>query len=199
MIWVLICLLVTTDVQAQSPPESVLKLNDDTFEHTTQASTGQTTGNWLILFSEPSHASHKELVKIWGSLSDYATTERLGVLLAQVDISAAPVTKHRFGIGSEPDAVLLSNQKMYRVPGPLRGPGSQKRLQEFMETGASQVPGSKVPSASENLWKVFTQDFLGEEGWKPAVFALVGLGGGVMFLVLFARQLRTETQRYKRD
>lgn len=136
MIWVLICLLVTTDVQAQSPPESVLMLNDDTFEHTTQASTGQTTGNWLILFSEPSHASHKELVKIWGSLSDYATTERLGVLLAQVvlvrwwcppccpprdivapfsvqvDISAAPVTKHRFGIGSEPDAVLLSNQKV---------------------------------------------------------------------------------------
>ena len=37
------------------------------------------------------------------------------------------------------------------------------------------------------------------QGWKPAVFALVGLGGGVMFLVLFARQLRTETQRYKRD
>ena len=83
MIWVLICLLFS-NLQAQSPPESVLLLDDDTFEHTTQASTGQTTGNWLVLFSEPSHANHKELINIWGRLSDYAMTERLGVLLAQV-------------------------------------------------------------------------------------------------------------------
>ena len=89
MIWVLICLLVSTDVQAQSPPESVLLLDDDTFEHTTQASTGQTTGNWLILFSEPSLSKHKELINLWGSLSDYATTERLGVLLAQVLLAQA--------------------------------------------------------------------------------------------------------------
>ena len=84
MIWVLICLLASSDVQAQSPPESVLMLDDDTFEHTTQASTGQTTGNWLILFSEPSHADYKELINLWGSLSDYASAERLAVLLAQV-------------------------------------------------------------------------------------------------------------------
>ena len=37
------------------------------------------------------------------------------------------------------------------------------------------------------------------QGWKPTIFALVGLGGGIVFLVLFAKQLRTETQRYKRD
>ena len=28
------------------------ELNDDNFEHTTQATTGSTTGDWLILFCE---------------------------------------------------------------------------------------------------------------------------------------------------
>ena len=92
MIWVLICLLVSTDVQAQ--PDSVLMLNDDKFESTTQASTGQTTGNWLILFSEPSHDNYKELINLWGSLSDYATAERLGVLLAQVLLAQASKGLH---------------------------------------------------------------------------------------------------------
>ena len=50
--------------------------------------------------------------------------------------------------------------QMYKVPGPLRGPGSHRRLQEFMETGTSQVPGNKVPSTSKNLWGMFTQEFL---------------------------------------
>ena len=53
--------------------------------------------------------------------------------------------------------------QMYKVPRPLWGPGSQKRLQEFMETGASQVPGNKVPSTSNNLWRMFTQEYLGGE------------------------------------
>ena len=30
----------------------VYELNDDNFEHTTQATTGSTTGDWLILFCE---------------------------------------------------------------------------------------------------------------------------------------------------
>ena len=53
--------------------------------------------------------------------------------------------------------------QMYKVPGPLRGAGSHKRLQDFMETGASQVPASKVPSMSRSPWRMFTKEFLGEE------------------------------------
>jgi hypothetical protein len=44
-------------------------LTDETFEHETQATTGSTTGDWLILFCEVRHVKLcRELLPTWHSL-----------------------------------------------------------------------------------------------------------------------------------
>jgi hypothetical protein len=46
-----------------------LVLGDDNFEHETQATTGSTTGDWLLLFCEVRHvALCRELLDTWDSL-----------------------------------------------------------------------------------------------------------------------------------
>jgi len=43
----LLCLFVTSSLAQEA-----IFLNDETFEHDTQASTGATTGDWIVLFCD---------------------------------------------------------------------------------------------------------------------------------------------------
>ena len=52
----------TTATSAAAGSSDVIELNDDNFEHLTQATSGSTTGNWLVelyffLLCSPSHLS----------------------------------------------------------------------------------------------------------------------------------------------
>jgi len=45
-------------------------LTDDTFEHDTQATTGATTGDWLVLFCDPHRNRQcREIEPLWQELS----------------------------------------------------------------------------------------------------------------------------------
>lgn len=70
----------------------VVWLTDKTFEHDTQATTGSTTGDWLVYFCEPAQCAAN--LETWASVRNelfgYAT-------VAAVDTSRNPKVTLRFG------------------------------------------------------------------------------------------------------
>jgi hypothetical protein len=89
-------------------------LTDATFEHQTQASTGATTGSWLVLFSIPSCTSCQQIFRpILETLGqDEALYER-GIVLGSVDCTESTSVCRRFGVTQLPTVVYLHQKKLY--------------------------------------------------------------------------------------
>lgn len=91
----------------------VKELDDSNFEHLTQASTGSTTGNWLILFYDTSCVDCSRLG---------ATTEAVAAKLkfsytnvARVNILTKGIqTAKRFKVEKTPTFILIRKGKYYR-------------------------------------------------------------------------------------
>ncbi len=68
---------------AQRGPKRSKELTDKTFEHDTQATTGATTGDWLVNFCSKSKRECREIEPLWDEL-----TEKLfgRVSVAHVDL-----------------------------------------------------------------------------------------------------------------
>lgn len=92
-------------------------LDDATFERETQASSGQTTGTWLVLFTNgesggargATASAKRRLVDAKDNLLDS------GVVAASVDVSESPETMDRFRlvVKRTPSVVLLKAGKAY--------------------------------------------------------------------------------------
>lgn len=54
-------------------------LNDENFEHDTQAASGSTTGDWLILFCDDRYKLCREIQDLWTELS--------GVLYGKINVA----------------------------------------------------------------------------------------------------------------
>lgn len=68
LVWTEILLVSLGPALVEARPS--IELTDTNFEHDTQASTGGTTGDWLVLFCEPNRFSHcSELIPMWEELS----------------------------------------------------------------------------------------------------------------------------------
>ncbi|CAI5999731.1 unnamed protein product [Closterium sp. NIES-64] len=122
----LISLLALISVAAASDfrPYRVRALTDASFEHDTQASSGQTTGRWFVLFATSdcltSADSASPCHRILASLKEAASSAddvpgRL-FIAAQVDVDANPKLKKRFGVGSEPVLKLFRDRAMFSFP-----------------------------------------------------------------------------------
>ncbi|CAI5468853.1 unnamed protein product [Closterium sp. Yama58-4] len=122
----LLALLALIRVSAASDfrPYRVRALTDATFEHDTQASSGQTTGRWFVLFATSdcltSADSASPCHRILASLKEAASAAddvpgRL-FIAAQVDVDANPKLKKRFGVGSEPVLKLFRDRAMFSFP-----------------------------------------------------------------------------------
>ena len=91
----------------------VKELDDGNFEHLTQASTGSTTGNWLILFYDNSCVDCTRLGAIFeavGAKLKFAYTN-----VARVNIGTKGIqTAKRFRVEKAPTFILIRQGKFYR-------------------------------------------------------------------------------------
>lgn len=130
---VLLTALVAHSAAGSAPTVPVI-LHDQNFEHQTQASTGQTTGIWCVLFTAArSSDSHADAMRLWARLASDEDKEvrsptLLGcegsyalhhshcscpfsqVIYALVDLDSNKQLAQRFNAVNIPSAVLLRDR-----------------------------------------------------------------------------------------
>ncbi|XP_025081903.1 uncharacterized protein LOC112556769 [Pomacea canaliculata] len=114
-------------------------LTDDTFEHLTQASTGSTTGHWLVLFYRQSCPDYFHILESIG------VNEKSWINVAKVDVDANPKLALRFKITTCPELIYFRDGKMYRYE-------TQKydlpSVTSFVKSWYRNVKASPVPVES---------------------------------------------------
>lgn len=103
----------TFTVSTSSPPQNlpgVMSLTDETFEHQTQASTGQTTGSWLVWFYDDEHDS------VAGSFPSESEWLEDHIVVGAVNVAEGKgaKTKKRFSVDELPAFLFFHKGKMYR-------------------------------------------------------------------------------------
>nr|CAG4646353.1 EOG090X0856 [Macrothrix elegans] len=135
--------ILETFVQNQDP--AVNYLNDDSFEHLTQAATGATTGDWFAMFYRDDCESCSRLQARW----EYVASQlKNRVNLAKVNVMVDGIsTGSRFGVDSVPKFIFFRQGKMYNYELPNL---DSKAFQDFAlgwykNVASKNVPAPKTP------------------------------------------------------
>ena len=123
-----------------SVQDFVVTLNDKTFEHETQASTGQTTGSWLIWFHRRMDDS-----QIVGTVPDEEFWAEHHTIVGAVDVSRSELTKNRFKIRKAPALIYIHKGKVYRYPKEADYPFSWDTIKMFVAEDYANVEAEDVP------------------------------------------------------
>ena len=132
----------------------VVELNDATFEHQTQASTGMTTGSWLVFFKANGCAHCNKLMPIYEKLSEDEEILERGLVLSTVDVMASPVTANRFIIRGFPTLRFLHKKRLYEY----NGKRDYEPLKSFLLGGFEKQVALTIPpppSTAEYYIKLF--------------------------------------------
>ncbi|RXG56311.1 putative pyruvate dehydrogenase E1 component subunit alpha, mitochondrial [Armadillidium vulgare] len=90
---------------------AVHNLTDDDFEHKTQAGTGATTGDWLVMFIRKNSEDYSHHFYIAEQVS-VNLKGRMNVGIVEKEFG--PVTSRRFGVKYFPSYILFRLGKLYR-------------------------------------------------------------------------------------
>jgi hypothetical protein len=205
----LLAALLPSSSTASGLPARVLTLNDGTFEHDTQASTGQTTGHWAVLFYDSSAArtrpaaetAKRALAALAASRkaaldgsNDEATPDP-GCLYASVDASEEvnPLLNARFrGFLPGPVLLLFRDRQLFPLPLP-RVMLSQKQLDRAAAGGDTDAARSAEQAVSSAFHAILS--FL-SEGFREVDSELIpppaGNGGAVEKIVQFLASQKAE-------
>lgn len=159
-------------------PKRVTKLlTDDTFEHLTQASTGSTTGYWLVYFYHLKCMDHTAVIET------AAITHRQWLNVATVDLDTNPKLEKRFKITECPELIYFREGKMYRYEMRKWDAAS---VTSFVETWFRNVKMSSVPTETtsfdiltNNIALYLKSQFEGEN----RTFTFVIIGGVALSIV----------------
>lgn len=152
-------------------------LDDQGFEHQTQASTGSTTGDWFILFYSSKCA---EYISLWETLAARLAQHKV---VGMVDMEKSPITKERFHMELCPSAIYLRAGKYYRYEQPME----LSKLVLFAEGWFKNAPSFTIkplPSFFDNVLERIVSLMKDSQVFKylmllpPAIIAV--------FLVIFA-------------
>mmetsp|Transcript_37524 Transcript_37524/g.89888 ORF Transcript_37524/g.89888 Transcript_37524/m.89888 type:complete len:226 (-) Transcript_37524:88-765(-) len=122
----------------------VIELTDSTFEHQTQASTGQTTGKWLVKFYAPWCGHCKSLAPIWKELDELIQNEHAedGIVIAKVDATKESALATRFKIRSYPTLKYFADRKMFNY----KGHRNLDALHAFVTEGYKTAQPDTIPA-----------------------------------------------------
>ncbi|CAK0872081.1 unnamed protein product [Prorocentrum cordatum] len=133
----------------------IIKLDVTNFEHDTQASTGATTGDWLVKFFSPKCGTCVEFAPIWEEVATELKemqVQGMGVHINVAEVELTPGNKElfdRFKVEQLPEIVLFRKGKMYRkVMESPDGHGHDKdkdKVIAFATEGFSAVQAVDVP------------------------------------------------------
>lgn len=129
-----------------------VELNDDNFEHLTQASTGQTTGKWLVNFMSPGCGHCNRLQPIWEDLAHELGTEYKdsGIINAKVNLIENIELRKRFDINAYPTVLYFCDRKVYKY----EGPRSVDDYVKFAMTGYKDMTSETVPPPMAEWHKI---------------------------------------------
>jgi len=163
-------------------------LDDDSFEHLTQASSGATTGDWLVAFYTD---RCKEILPMM---------ETLGVRIqgktnvAKVNAAANYDLVDRFNIKTCPEVILFKSGKMYRYTLNLHDAASLKNFvngfYKNVKAETVPVPGTTFDHLTENIADAIQSQIEGENG---QLILAGGVGASVLLLVIVVCCLRSKS------
>jgi hypothetical protein len=128
--------------------KEVVKLSDQTFEHQTQASTGQTTGNWLVWF----YTTGDDTI-IEGEMPDKDFLSEHNLVVATVHGLLAKETSKRFQLTEFPRFLYFSRRKMFQYTEDL----TWDALTEFVRSvddGSASAQALDVPPPRSEFVKM---------------------------------------------
>ncbi|XP_059477007.1 thioredoxin domain-containing protein [Neocloeon triangulifer] len=99
---------------SNSKEPAVRELNDDVFEHLTQAATGATTGDWFIMFYGITCVDCQRLQATWEAVAAKLKS-RLNVARVNMQVNGA-ATGRRFRVHKMPTFIFFRQGKLYRYP-----------------------------------------------------------------------------------
>lgn len=182
---------------------SAVKLSDSTFERATQASTGQTTGHWFVLFTCPKQnqgESFQQLRNSWDDLAEESWHESYGFQVAEVNTCHNPGLKERFGI-EDTAIILFRDRRMYKYANTSRkGANSKEALQQFALKGYEHLQALQVPQP-QSFWAAAMKElFATQLGVMPVAVLTLGFVGAmfVFFVLLNQRRVSAVIQQQKR-
>lgn len=177
-------------------------LNDDNFEHLTQASTGATTGDWLIMMTKDKKCTDCD--KLEEKLVEVATMQEGRMNVAKLDPKTSRLTVRRFKVSKRPTLIFFRLGMQWTYKGDL----NSKKINDFVTDGYMRHNGHPVipPLDSIDVWK---EDFVKEvkaalkEGRLPERNVLLILLGGllaaVMLLCGFAAAKEKKEEKDKKE
>jgi len=155
----------------------VTELNEENFEHLTQAATGATSGDWLVKFCKSSVSRCSRVESTWTKLSAQLAASRDAKGMPRVNVATVDTTDSgwltkRFGITSVPVVLLFKGGVMYSFHG---GGFSVERLMQFAERDYVHSSRMLVPP-EPHVATPHDQTFL----WTIGTIAI---GAGLLWVV----------------
>nr|SVE75827.1 EOG090X0856 [Daphnia hispanica] len=132
---------VMLETFVQNKEAAVSHLNDDSFEHLTQAASGATTGDWFVMFYRDDSEPCMKFLAKW----EYIATQLKGrINLAKVNIKDDGIsTGSRFGVDQVPAFLFFRQGKIFNYDLPKL---DSKAFQDFALGWYKNVPSKNVPS-----------------------------------------------------
>lgn len=115
----------------------VVVLESSNFEHQTQASTGATTGDWLIQFYAPSVL---HLQAMWEEIAEVLNEDGL-VNVAKIDAMMNQDVANRFNIQELPSIIFISKGFVYMYSGEV----TTEDIVQFARSPYRRLDGAPVP------------------------------------------------------